>query len=57
MTNDRTVMADIFKCPKCPDGYMVVRRNTKDDSRFYGCTNYNDTTTGCKYRVPIKQQA
>lgn len=56
MTNDRTVMADIFKCPKCPDGYMVVRRNTKDDSRFYGCTNFSDAGVDCKNRMPIKQQ-
>jgi DNA helicase-4 len=52
MTNDRTVKRDIYKCPRCSDGYMVVRMNTKDGSRFYGCTNYTDT--GCTNRISIK---
>ena len=54
MTNDRTVRADIFKCPKCPDGYMVVKMNTHTRSRFYGCTNFSEG--GCTHRVDIKHQ-
>jgi len=27
MTNNRTVMRDIYKCPKCIDGYMIKNLN------------------------------
>lgn len=47
MTNDRVVPNDIYKCPKCIDGYMIVKKG-KDDGRFYGCTNYNRTNKGCR---------
>lgn len=40
MTNDKVHKHDIFKCPKCADGYMIVRLNQKNGSVFYGCTNY-----------------
>lgn len=53
MTNDRTVKRDIFKCPRCPDGYMVVRMNTKNGTRFYGCTNFSET--GCRNRISIPE--
>jgi DNA helicase-4 len=39
MTNKKNVKADIFKCSQCSDGYMIVKQ--KDNSYFYGCTNYN----------------
>lgn len=26
MANDRTHMHDILKCPKCTDGYLIVKR-------------------------------
>jgi len=40
MTNSKRVLADIFKCTKCEDGYMIVRKNPKDNGFFYGCTEY-----------------
>ncbi|HHY26723.1 MAG TPA: UvrD-helicase domain-containing protein [Desulfitobacterium dehalogenans] len=46
MTNDKVVPSDIYKCPQCIDGYMIVKKN-KDEERFYGCTNYDRTTKGC----------
>lgn len=47
MTNDRVAKGDIFKCPECADGYMIVKKRRKDGGRFYGCTNYNEAGTGC----------
>ncbi|MEW5919673.1 MAG: hypothetical protein AB1796_01735 [Bacillota bacterium] len=38
MTNDRVAPHDIFKCHKCPDGYMIMKKSRKGDERFYGCT-------------------
>lgn len=40
MTNDKVHKHDIFKCPKCADGYMIVKMNPKNGNVFYGCTNY-----------------
>lgn len=40
MTNDPVVPSDIYKCPQCADGYMIVKKN-KNEGRFYGCTNYD----------------
>jgi DNA helicase IV len=54
MTNDRKVKRDIFKCPRCADGYMIVKMNTKEGSRFYGCTNYSET--GCTNRIHIRDE-
>ena len=53
MTNDRVHKHDIFKCPKCKDGYMVVRMNKENDSVFYGCTNYHRTENPCKNIIPL----
>lgn len=53
MTNDRVASKDIFKCPKCRDGYMVVRKNLKTSERFYGCTNYREGRGGCKQMMPL----
>ena len=47
MTNDKVVPNDIYKCPKCSDGFMIVKKSYKDDARFYGCTNYDKTQKGC----------
>jgi DNA helicase-4 len=52
MTNDRKYLKDIFKCPKCTDGYMVVKRD-KDQKGFYGCTNYSPDEDGCKCTIPF----
>ena len=54
MTNDRKYPFDIFKCSKCDDGFMVVKPGQNPNERFYGCTNYNKTSTGCKNTKPIK---
>lgn len=48
MTNDKLAPNDIYKCPKCVDGYMVVKKSSKDDNRFYGCTNYDRSKIGCR---------
>jgi DNA helicase-4 len=47
MTNDQKVKKDIFKCPKCKDGYMIVKKSKTSEERFYGCTNYSDREDGC----------
>ena len=54
MTNDKKVLKDIYKCPTCMDGYMIVKRNTKNDNRFYGCTNFDRTKMGCGNTLAIK---
>jgi len=56
MTNDKFVRKDIFKCPKCKDGYMILKRNKQNSEVFYGCTNYNVEQVNCKYMIPIKQK-
>ena len=33
------------KCPQCEDGVLFMRKNTKLNSHFVGCTSYPD----CKY--------
>jgi ssDNA-binding Zn-finger/Zn-ribbon topoisomerase 1 len=53
MTNDRIALKDIFKCPKCEGGYMIVKRNKADGGVFYGCTNYEKTASGCRNIVHI----
>ncbi len=60
MTNDREYLKDIFKCPKCQDGYMIVKRvysKSKDGSHegFYGCTNYSKSQGGCKNTIPFEK--
>ena len=52
MTNDRRYLKDIFKCPKCEDGYMIVKRD-KNQEGFYGCTNYDRSDSGCKNTKPF----
>jgi len=52
MTNSRQFVQDIFKCPKCEDGYMIVKR--KGVEGFYGCTNYNESPDGCKNTIPFE---
>ena len=47
MTNDRTHPHDIFKCPKCSDGYMIVKMNLENSNVFYGCTNYRNPDNPC----------
>ena len=54
MTNDRTHMHDILKCPKCADGYLIVKKNPKNGDIFYGCTNYFNEEKKCTYMVPLE---
>jgi DNA helicase-4 len=53
MTNDKKVSLDIYKCPKCPDGFMIVKKNRKNEDRFYGCTNYSAKGVECKNMAKI----
>jgi len=53
MTNDMVAKADIYKCPECKDGYMIVKKRKKSDSRFYGCTNYKESGSGCNNSRPL----
>lgn len=51
ITNDlRGGKLPISKCPKCIDGYLIVKTfKYKDgtEARMLGCTNYKDDKTGC----------
>lgn len=53
MTNDCEHRHDIFKCPKCKDGYMIVKYNRKNGDVFYGCTNYHKESDPCYNMVPL----
>ena len=53
MTNDRNDRHDIYKCPKCKDGYMIVKHNMKNGDAFYGCTNYSNKENQCMYTETI----
>ncbi|MEN6316068.1 MAG: UvrD-helicase domain-containing protein [Clostridiaceae bacterium] len=53
MTNDEKYPHDIFKCPACKDGYMIVKPGKVVGERFYGCTNFSRTASGCRYTKPI----
>lgn len=53
MTNDKVHKHDIFKCPKCKDGYMIVKMNPKNGNVFYGCTNYFNDAGKCTNMMPL----
>lgn len=53
MTNDTIHMHDIRKCPRCQDGYLIVRPNPVDGTFFYGCTNYSRGEDRCTYTCPL----
>lgn len=55
MTNDKVHKHDIFKCPKCSDGYMIVKMNLKNQDVFYGCTNYFSDTNKCTNMMPLEK--
>ncbi len=55
MTNDRSAPNDIYKCPKCNDGYMIVKRNSKSNEVFYGCTNYGNKDKPCDYSSKVRK--
>lgn len=50
MTNSKECMKDIFKCDRCKNGYMIVKKKLEEKEYFYGCTNYNNGE-GCKHIV------
>lgn len=48
----------IQKCPKCEDGYLIIKKVKNDkgqDSgrRILGCTNYRTDGTGCDFALPV----
>ena len=53
MTNNREYKHDIFKCPSCEDGYMIVRKK-ENRPPFYGCTEYKKDGTGCNHTEKIE---
>ncbi len=53
MTNDRVHKHDIYKCPKCKDGYMIVKMNRQNGNVFYGCTNYFRSSDPCTMMKPL----
>ena len=55
MTNDRVHMHDILKCPKCADGYLIVKKNPKNGDIFYGCTNFFNEEKKCTNMVPLER--
>ncbi len=55
MTNDAKYPHDIFKCPTCKDGYMIVKPGKAEGQRFYGCTNYSKAASGCRNTKPINE--
>ncbi len=56
MTNDKVHKHDIFKCPKCKDGYMIVKMSPKSGNVFYGCTNYFNEHMRCKNMIPLPNE-
>lgn len=54
MTNDKVNRYDIFKCAKCTDGYMIVRKSAKNGQVFYGCTNYYNDDRKCNNMISIR---
>jgi len=56
MTNDKVHKHDIFKCPKCSNGYMIVKMNPLNGNVFYGCTNYFNETNVCKNMISLSNE-
>jgi len=38
--NDETTIQNKPNCPKCQEGTLVLRKNSRDNSLFLGCSNY-----------------
>jgi len=53
MTNDTSAMGDIFNCPACMDGFMIVKKNRDSEDRFFGCTNHRPDGSGCNHIAAI----
>ncbi|MDR1699644.1 MAG: DNA helicase UvrD, partial [Lachnoclostridium sp.] len=48
MTNRSDCLKDIYKCSYCKEGYMIIKKNSKNESFFFGCTNY-DSVPKCRH--------
>ncbi len=46
----------IKKCPKCKDGYLLIKKKNGEEQYFLGCTNYKQDKTGCSYMEPLDQE-
>ena len=53
MTNDKVHKHDIRRCPKCKDGYLIVKMNPKNGNVFYGCTNFFNNERKCGHMIPL----
>ena len=53
MTNDKVHKHDICRCPKCQDGYLIVKMNPKNGNVFYGCTNYYNDEKKCGHMITL----
>ena len=53
MTNNKVYKHDICKCPRCQDGYLIVRLNSKTDQVFYGCTNFGSAESPCDFTITL----
>jgi len=51
MTNRKEVLADIFKCRQCENGYMIVEKSRKNNDYFFGCTEFPK----CKNQLSIPE--
>ncbi len=50
MTNDLIYKYPITKCPRCVDGYLLLKKvSDKSGKKYIGCTNYKYDGTGCNY--------
>lgn len=54
MTDNATVKRDIFPCPKCTDGYMIVRKSRKTNQYLFGCSNFENKAIACGNMIPIR---
>lgn len=54
MTNEiKGGKLSIMKCDECRDGYLVIKPS-KTGEYFLGCTNYNESGTGCGRTISKK---
>jgi len=56
MTNNKNILADIFKCTKCKDGYMIVRASRKNNDYFYGCSDYPNCQASLSISDEVKNR-
>jgi DNA helicase-4 len=56
MSNSREYLADIRRCDRCEDGYLIVKKNRKDNHFFLGCTNFKVDGSGCSNAMEFPKQ-